>query len=511
MIMKSVSPICAETAPGPCSIVIFGASGDLAARKLIPALFRLFERDLMPESFLVLGCARSAMSDEEFRSRMRGALSSAGISVPKKLSDLFFSNVKYVSGDYSDKATYARIEQELSAFEKSSAVSGRLFYLSIPPSVFEQVLQMLGENGLVQEDYDGIPWRRVVIEKPFGRDSSSAADLERHLSSTLKERQIYRIDHYLGKDTVQNILMMRFANTVFEPVWNNRYIDSVQISVAESIGVEHRAGYFDKTGLLRDMFQNHILQLLSLVAMEPPSSFESERIRDEKAKLLNSLRPFPADPSELSRLIIRGQYSSGSVNGKLFPAYRDEPGVPKDSITETYVAGKFHIDNWRWNGVHFHMRSGKRLSRRISEVAIRFKQIPHSIFGFFGAGEIARNELILRIQPDEGFSLKINAKKPGSKFCMGEVDMDFKYRDLGAPVAEAYERLLLDTMQGDSTLFIRKDCIQLSWAFLDPVLKAWEDRGNLSSNKLYFYPACSDGPEESRTIFGSETSSWRDL
>lgn len=505
------SHLCAESAPENCSIVIFGASGDLASRKLIPALFRLFERDLMPENFLILGCARSKMSDDDFCSKMRKALELAGITAPKKLSDLFFSSVCYISGDYTDPATYKKIEERLQNFEKTSKSSGRLFYFSTPPDVFQIIVKNLGEANLVQENYEAIPWRRVVIEKPFGRSEATASELERNLSKYLKERQIYRIDHYLGKDTVQNILMMRFANSVFEPLWNNKYIESVQITVAETIGVEHRAGYFDKTGLLRDMFQNHILQLLALIAMEPPSSFDSERIRDEKAKLINSLRPFPRSPDELSKFILRAQYSENSINGKLIKGYRSEDGIPADSITETYAAGKFHIDNWRWNGVHFYMRSGKRLSKRVSEVAIKFKKIPHSIFGCFDAMQIPRNELILTIQPDEGFSLKINAKKPGSKFCMANVDMDFKYHDLGTPIAEAYERLLLDSMLGDSTLFIRKDCIELAWQLFDPILNIWEDRKNLESNPLYFYKAETEGPKESKIIFYDKNTQWRDL
>jgi len=465
----------------------------------------------MPEKFIIIGCARSVMSCDEFRAKTRESLELSGISVPKKFSELFLSNVRYVSGDYASAGTYSKLESEIADFEKSCESAGRLFYFSTPPAVFGEILKMLESKKLMEEDYDGIPWRRVVIEKPFGRDLASAKELERLLSGFIRERQIYRIDHYLGKETVQNILMLRFANSVFEPLWNNRYIESVQISVAESIGVEHRAGYFEKTGLLRDMFQNHILQLLALIAMEPPSSFDSDRIRDEKAKLLNSLRPYPSNPDELSKLIIRGQYSAGSLNGKDLKSYREEEGVSAKSVTETYVAGKFHIDNWRWNGVHFYLRSGKRLARRMSEVAIKFKKIPHSIFGYFDAESISRNELILTIQPDEGFSMKINAKKPGSKFCMGGVEMDFKYSDLGAPVAEAYERLLLDSMLGDSTLFIRRDSIELSWAFLDTVLNNWGDERNIGTNPLFMYAAGSEGPEESKIIFGEDTTCWRDL
>jgi glucose-6-phosphate 1-dehydrogenase len=288
--------------------------------------------------------------------------------------------------------------------------------------------------------------------------------------------------------------MMRFANSIFEPLWNNKYIEKVEINVTETIGVEHRAGYFDKTGLLRDMFQNHILQLLSLIAMEPPSSFEPIRIRDEKAKLLNSLRPFPSDTAMLSKFIARGQYSAGIIGGQEVPAYKDEEGVAKDSITETYAEGKFHVDNWRWNGVHFFMRAGKRLGKRASEVIITFKKIPHSIFRSFGSETISPNQLVLTIQPDEGLLLKINAKKPGSKFCMGEVNMDFKYKDLGLPTFEAYERLLLDCMMGDETLFIRRDCIELSWELFDPVLKIWEDPANLAANPLLTYKSGSEGP-----------------
>ncbi len=502
---------CSESVAKACSIVIFGASGDLTSRKLLPAIFRLFERDLMPENFLILACARSVMTSEEFREKMRLALGSAGILASKKLFDLFLASITYISGDYSSPDTYAKIAIELQKFETSYEAKGRIFYFSIPPALFGNILQMLDHSGLTREDYDRSLWRRVVIEKPFGRSAETASELEQILSGILKEKQIYRIDHYLGKETVQNILMLRFANAVFEPLWNNKYIESIQICVSESVGVEQRAGYFEKTGLLRDMFQNHMLQILALVCMEAPSIFDSDSIRDEKAKLLRSLRPFPLDPSVLSKLIVRGQYDAGFVDGKTVKAYRDENDVASDSLTETYVAGKFHIDNWRWNGVHFYLRSGKRLSKRLSKVVIKFKNIPHSIFGHFDTADLARNELILTIQPNEGFSMRINAKKPGSKFCMGEVEMNFKYSELGTLVMEAYERLLLDCMLGDTTLFMRRDCIELSWGFLDPILKIWENPKNLESNPLFLYPAGSEGPQESKIIFAKNTDSWENI
>jgi glucose-6-phosphate 1-dehydrogenase len=507
--LEHIESICAESAPPPCSIVIFGASGDLASRKLFPALFRLFERDLLPEKFLFIGFARTEMTVESFRERIMAALKLAGINAPRKLMDFVLSSIEYVNGAYDSPESYKKIEVLLAKFEEGVNSAGRLFYLSTPPNLFSQILKLLESENLVREDYDGIPWRRIVVEKPFGRDLESANELERELGRMLKERQIYRIDHYLGKETIQNILMLRFANSVFEPIWNNRFIESVQITAAETVGVEHRAGYFEKTGLLRDMFQNHMLQLLSLVAMEPPSSFDADRIRDEKAKLLNSLRPFPTNPSSLSNLIIRAQYGKGMLEGRKTPAYAEENGVAENSMTETYVAAKFHIDNWRWNGTHFYIRSGKRLAKRISEVAIKFRRIPHSIFGNLNSYNISQNELVLTIQPDEGFSMKINAKKQGSKFCMGGVEMDFKYSDLGGPGADAYERLLLDCMLGDGTLFIRKDSIELSWTLLDPVLKIWENPENLKSNPIFLYEAGSEGPAESSIIFGTNSDSWR--
>jgi glucose-6-phosphate 1-dehydrogenase len=351
----------------------------------------------------------------------------------------------------------------------------------------------------------------VVIEKPFGRDLESARKLDNELRKILRERQIYRIDHYLGKETVQNILMLRFANVIFEPVWNRNYIDSVQITAAETVGVEHRAGYFEQAGLLRDMFQNHMLEMLSLVAMEAPSSFDAKAVRDEKTKLLRSIRPFPK--GKLGESLVRGQYSEGSdASGATLPAYRAEPGVKPDSKIETFVAAKLFIDNWRWQGVPFFLRSGKRLPKKRSEIAITFKRLPHSIFSPLKPEDLNPNQLVLNVQPEEGLSLTIQAKQPGPKLCMGSLTMDFKYASIleeGETMPEAYERLLLDCMLGDQTLFIRSDAIETAWSLLTPVLRAWES-DEPGCGKLFSYPAGSWGPEEAEKLFDRVDQSWRD-
>lgn len=498
---------CLEVAPVPNTIAIFGASGDLACRKLIPALFQLFKRGLLHEQSRIVGCARSPLNDESYH-----ALIARWIRAERGELEEFLRRVHYVAGEYDDPEFYSKIGNVLDQAEREAGgepgAFGRIFYLAMPSSLYSAIVSRLGESGLTREDPSGIPWRHVILEKPFGRDLDSARQLDLELHRTLQERQIYRIDHYLGKETVQNILIFRFANLIFEPVWNSRYIDNVQITVAETVGVERRAGYFDKSGLLRDMFQNHILEMLALVAMENPGSIDADSIRSEKLKLLRSIRPF--DPKRLSTEIIRAQYSAGEINGERVPGYREEPGIPAESSTETFVAMRLLIDNWRWHGVPFYLRSGKRMKEKTSRIVINFKPIPHSIFSPVRAEDLTPNQLILNVQPEEGLRLTIQAKQPGPKLCMGALSMDFKYASIlepGETMPDAYERLLLDCMLGDQTLFIRNDTIEHAWTLLTPVLDAWE-KGS-APPPLYTYPAGSWGPREADCLTGIDNVFWK--
>ncbi len=503
--------LCMEVSPIPNTIVIFGASGDLAHRKLLPALYNLYRRDLLHERSRIIGCARSHMDDDAFRSMVRERMPKCISELCGRKLDAFLAKLSFVSGPYDEPSTYAKLSAKIAEIEQETCCgAGRVYYLSTPSSLHAPIVSMLGAAGLVEENQEGRPWRNVVIEKPFGRDLESARKLDNELRAILRERQIYRIDHYLGKETVQNILMLRFANLIFEPVWNRNYIDSVQITAAETVGVEHRAGYFETAGLLRDMFQNHMLEMLSLVAMEMPSSFESKAVRDEKTKLLRSIRPFPE--GKIGECLIRAQYEAGrDATGEALAPYSAEPGVKPDSKTETYVAAKLFIDNWRWQGVPFFLRSGKRLARKRSEIAITFKRLPHSIFEPVRAENLAPNQLVLNVQPEEGLSLTIQAKQPGPKLCMGSLTMDFKYDSIleeGESMPEAYERLLLDCMLGDQTLFIRSDAIESAWTLLTPVLNAWEADAP-GCGPLLKYPAGSWGPDEAEKLFDRIDQSWR--
>jgi len=498
---------CVETRPGPCGIIIFGASGDLTYRKLIPALFSLYNRDLLPNEFYILGCARTAMSDEEFRLKAHKAIVNAVKSLDQAKLNSFLNRLSYHAGDYYDTETYRLLSAKLDELDKGYSIGGnRIFYLAIPPDLYCPIIQMLNSVGLTSEPDDGRSYVHIVFEKPFGRDLKSAMALDKELHHVLLERQIYRIDHYLGKETVQNILMFRFANAVFEPIWNRRYIDHVQITVAETIGIEHRAGYFERSGLLRDIFQNHILQMLALVSMEPPTSFNADRVRDERVKLLRSLRPFPLD--DLDKFIVRGQYISGKIDGEDVVGYRDEKDVNPNSQIETFVSAKVFIDNWRWQGVPFYIRSGKRLARKLSEIAIIFKNVPYSMFHPLPAELLANNVLVMNVQPEEGISLTIQAKQPGAKLCMTSLTMAFRYKDiLGIEMPDAYERLLLDCMLGDQTLFWRSDDVESAWAFVTPVLQRWEDDPKVCP--LTFYESGSWGPRESAGLIERDGRKWR--
>jgi len=502
--------VCVELMPKPCGIVVFGASGDLAGRKLLPSLFNLWVRKLIPRSFFVLGCARTAMTTAEFRERVRAAIARRCEARPDEC-EAFARRCAYLAGDYFDAALYATLAQRLAASAAEfGAEGGAVFYLAVPPPLYGPVVGRLSAAGLLRQGEGGEPWRRVVIEKPFGRDLASAAALGREIRRVLGEDQIYRIDHYLGKETVQNILMLRFANAVFEPLWNRRYVDHVQITAAESIGLEHRAGYFEEAGLLRDMFQNHLFMMLALTALEPPVSFAADSVRDEIVKVLRAVRPFTAE--DLRGALVRGQYAAGEVGGKAVPAYRAEKGVAPESRTETYVAAKLGIDNWRWKGVPFYLRAGKRLPRRVSEIAIAFKSVPHSIFIPLLPEHLSPNVLVLNVQPDEGVALTIQAKQPGAKLCVGDLTMRFNYREVfGGEPPDAYERLLLDCMLGDQTLFLRQDAIEVSWSLLDPVLDAWSRGGEEErAGALHSYRAGTWGPEEAEALLGRDGRQWRE-
>ena len=449
-----------EDRPDPCTLVIFGASGDLTRRKLFPALASLKEKGLLPENFRVIGTARSEISEEEFSKRACG-----------------LANVSYQAGGYDDPEAYKRISVE----------GNVIFYLSTPPSLYETIPRKLAEAGLLEETEGA--WRRIVVEKPFGHDLKSATTLDDALKRCLGEEQLYRIDHYLGKETVQNLLITRFANSIFEPLFNRRHVDHVQISVLESVALEGRAGYYDSSGVLRDMVQNHLLQLLSLMAMEPPPSFAADRVRDEKVKVFRSLKPLERKD------IVLGQYEG----------YKAEKGVAEGSTTPTYAALRVEINNWRWKGVPFYLRTGKALNKRVAEIAVQFKSVPHSLFHLLRPEDLSSNRLIFRIQPDEGITLTLDAKKPGSKLSLGALDLEFNYSEVfGNEPPPAYERLLLDCMMGDQTLFIRRDAIEETWSYLDSILDGAEVQPEI-------YAKGSSGPEAAEALLDRDGDEWRRL
>ncbi len=476
--MNGVSAMFDRKTP-PCAIVIFGASGDLTKRKLVPALFRLYEEKLLPEQFAIVGISRSVMSHEDFRNRMQEAIAKYAPTQAENQEawQTFAKGIFYVSGDLSNEATYINLTELLHTIDSERGTEGnRVFYLSTAPEHYSEAVKQLGNACLVKPESvhnKQAPFVRIIIEKPFGTDLTSAIQLNTEVAAVFDEDQVYRIDHYLGKETVQNLLVFRFANGIFEPIWNRNYIDHVQITNAECIGVEGRGAYYESTGVMRDMIQNHVFQVLSLVAMEPPNSLAANAVRDEKFKAMQAVRPFPLD--RLEEFVVRGQYGAGFMDGKSVIGYREEPGVAPESETETYTAMKLYFDNWRWSGVPFYIRSAKRMPKRITEIAIQFKEVPHLLFGKTAAQQLEPNVLVIRIQPNEGITLRFGAKVPGQMTKIRWVNMDFLYHEsFEVKTPEAYERLLLDCILGDSTLYARRDMTERGWEIVMPVIEAWK-------------------------------------
>ncbi|MBU0476292.1 MAG: glucose-6-phosphate dehydrogenase [Bacteroidetes bacterium] len=483
-------------------ILIFGASGDLTKRKLVPSLYDLYDQNLMPDKFAIIGASRSDLGDANYRNEMKEGIIKFALSQNKEKIDDFLNSVFYQSVDAKSIDSFLALKNRLQKIMDELQVAEKIiFYLSTPPSLYSVIPENLAKVELNNEQKG---WKRIIIEKPFGYNLETAKELNASLKLNWKENQIYRIDHYLGKETVQNVLVTRFSNGIFEPLWNRNYIDHIEITSAESIGVEKRGGYYEGSGALRDMIQNHLLQLVGLIAMEPPSSMDSESIRNETEKVFQSIRKM--SEKDVHKSVIRGQYLSSTVKGEKMLGYREENGVNPESKTETYAALKFYIDNWRWGGIPFYIRTGKRLPTRVTEAVIHFKSTPHFLFQNKSINN-GSNQLIIRIQPDEGILLKIGMKVPGGGFNVQTVNMDFHYSELAHQrVPSAYERLLLDSMLGDSTLFARGDAVMSAWEFLDPVLTAWK---NDKSIPIYGYPCGTWGPEVADELIEKDGSTWR--
>jgi glucose-6-phosphate 1-dehydrogenase len=492
-----------EPAPGPASVVIFGASGDLTRRKLLPALYELARHHRLPARFAVIGAGRSEMGDDGFRQQFAESLREfCGVEQGDEVAASLAQRLFYVSGDVDDPSLYGRLKARLAEIEGT----GVLFYLAVPPSAYAPIIEGLGGAGLTRADEPA--WRRIIVEKPFGSDLRTARALNGLVHEHFDESQVFRIDHYLGKETVQNLLVFRFANGMFEPVWNRRYIDHVQITAAETVGVERRAAYYEGAGALRDMVQNHLLQLLALIAMEPPIAFTAEGVRDRKMDALLSIQPL-IDNGTPCTSVVRAQYDDGWIGGAEVPAYRREPGVNPASATETYVAVKLKLDTWRWAGVPFYIRTGKRLPKRTTEIAIQFRRPPLEIFRRVSPSSVAANLLVVNVQPDEGISLRFEAKLPGTRMQLAPVMMNFRYGTaFGAAVPEAYETLLLDAMLGDPTLFARHDFVEASWALITPVREAWEAA---KMGAVPMYEAGHWGPAEADEMMARDGRRWRTL
>src|SRR5688572_4034688 len=490
----------------PCVMVIFGATGDLTKRKLFPALYNLAREKFLPPNFAIVGVGRQEMESEEFRAQMHENLKEfAGSEPQKSLLDWFCERTFYTGGDFDDdKKLFKDIKAMLGEVcTKHSIPENFFYYMAIPPELFANVAKKIVKNGLGREENGH--WRRFIFEKPFGRDLPSAQKLNRDLLAILKERQIYRIDHYLGKETVQNILVFRFSNSIFEPIWNRNFVDHVQITVAEKIGIGSRGGYYEKAGALRDMIPNHIFQLLTLTAMEPPVSFEADAVRDEQAKILAAMQPFT--PEDALHKVVRGQYDKGSSDGQPVPAYRDEEKVAKNSNTETFAAMRVSIDNWRWADVPFYLRTGKRMSERHSSITIQFNKAPFVLFRDTTVDRLRTNRIEIHIQPDEGITLHFGAKIPGPIVKIGAVDMDFDYVDhFGKQITTGYERLLFDCMIGDATLFQRADMVEASWQVVDPILEIWKA---IPARDFPNYSAGTWGPAAADELLAAEGRAWK--
>ena len=496
-----------ERTPAPCAMVIFGASGDLTRRKLIPALYNLALERLLPAGFSVIGFARQDMDTETFRERMRESVDefSRRRPVDPAVWDSFAQGLFYVKGDFTDPSSYQGLVQQLETLDRERGTLGnRMYYLATPPDFYDDIIENLGSHGLSAGPENA--WQRIIVEKPFGHDLQSAQQLNAAVNNVFAERDVFRIDHYLGKETVQNIIAFRFANGIFEPLWNRQYVDHVQITVAESIGIEGRGGYYDQTGALRDMVQNHLMQLLTLVAMEPPVELTADPVRDEKVKVLRAVRPIK--PDLVRRFSVRAQYADGFEAGESVAGYRREERVDPRSLTETYVALKLFIDNWRWAGVPFYLRTGKRLPRRVSEIAIQFKRAPHLLFAGGDAERMDPNVLALGIQPDESIALKVAVKVPGPMMNLRSVHMGFQYGTaFNVQSPDAYERLLLDAMLGDGTLFTRRDEVEAAWTIVQGLMNGW---ARMQTDQLPQYEAGTWGPVEADAFLNMEGRTWRE-
>ena len=496
-----------EKVPDPCVMVIFGASGDLTKRKLIPAIFDLSRQGLLPPGFTIVGVGRTEMGHEEFRSYLLDAMKGFGQyrESDARLWESFAACLHYLAVDSNIEEEFHRLKKSLQEIDADRTAAGNyLFYLATPPSLYAPIVKHLGAAKL-NKPHSQNGWVRIIIEKPFGTDLASARQLNADVLTVFDEDQVYRIDHYLGKETVQNLMVFRFANGIFEPIWNRNYIDHIQITAGEIVGVENRGSYYEEAGAMRDMIQNHMMQLFALTAMEPPVLFDAQQVRDEKQKVFQAIRPIR--PEDVHLFSVRGQYTDGTTGGKPVTGYRKEKGVSSTSVTETYVALKFTIDNWRWADVPFYVRSGKRLPKRVTEIAIQFKKTPHHLFRQMPADKFDQNNIVIRIQPDEGISLKFSSKVPGSSMRMRPVTMDFRYgQSFGGRLADAYTRLILDCMLGDPTLYARGDSVDVAWSLITPIHEGWASN---KRSKVCEYPAGTWGPEEADQMLEADGRRWR--